>query len=167
MLKSDLAATEIMTYTAWMFVLIGCWFAVQRNQYLKQPLPKSALWVAATPAFLALAGASLLSNTEGYASLVMVPDGFFVLLLLLPMGLSYRKSSPVLEAVGHDEWSYTALTKVPLHAIFTFFIFLLTSDVFVTMVFAALFLPLYYAPSALLGWPWACLLYTSPSPRDS
>ena len=154
-LKSDLAATEIMTYTAWMFVLIGCWFAVQRNQYLKQPLPKSALWVAATPAFLALVGASLLSNTEGYASLAMVPDGFFVLLLLLPMGLSYRKSSPVLEAVGHDEWSYNALTKVPLHTIFTFLIFLLTSDVFVTMVFAALFLPLYYAPSALLEWPWA------------
>ncbi len=154
-LKSDPAAAEIMTYTAWMFILIGCWFAVQRNQYLKQPLPKKAIWVAATPAFLALLGASLLSDIEGYASLATVPDGFFILLLLLPMALSYRRGSPVIEAAGQDEWSYTTLTKVPLHGILTILIFVLTSDVFVTMVFAALFLPLYYAPSALLGWPWA------------
>ena len=30
-LRDDAAATEVMTYVAWMFMLIGCWLAVQRS----------------------------------------------------------------------------------------------------------------------------------------
>ena len=154
MLKSDPAATEIMTYTAWMMMLIGCWFAIQRSQYRKQPLAISGVWITGTPTLFALFGAIFLSNPEGL-DWTLIPDVLFVVLLLLPLGLSYRKSNTSLEPKGSEEWSYNSFTAFPLHAIFTVLIFALTDDVFVAMIFAALFLPLYYSPSALLAWPWA------------
>ena len=153
-LKENPAATEIMTYTAWMMILIGCWFAVQRGKYRNQPLRESAVWVSAVPACVALIGALFFSDLDGM-TWALVPDALFVGLLLLPMGLAYQKRASKPDAMDTEAWSYTTLTSLPLHAILTVLFFALTEDVFIIMIFAALFLPLYYAPSALVAWPWA------------
>ena len=153
-LKDNPAATEIMTYTTWMMILIGCWFAIQRSEYRNQPLRQSSVWVSAVPAGVALIGALLFSNMD-VITWNVVPDALFVGFLLLPMCLAQQKIKTKPEMVDSENWSYTTFTSLPLHGILTVLIFALTEDVFITMIFAALFLPLYYAPSALVAWPWA------------
>ena len=153
-LKDNPAATEIMTYTTWMMILIGCWFAIQRSEYRNQPLRQPTVWVSAVPAGVALIGALFFSNLGG-VSWDVIPDALFVGFLMLPMGLAYQKNTSKPDIADSDVWSYSTFTSLPLHGILTVLIFVITEDVFITMIFAALFLPLYYAPSALSAWPWA------------
>ena len=53
-LRDDAAATEVMTYVAWMFILIGCWLAIQRSSATKSPLTMTAAWPVALPTVITL-----------------------------------------------------------------------------------------------------------------
>jgi hypothetical protein len=88
----------------------------------------------------------------------MVPSMAFIGLLFIPLALAWpthtKEESNVLENEA-DAWAYHRLAPLPLDALFTLGVYLLTQDVFVATATAILFVPLYRAQSALNAWPWA------------
>ena len=64
-LRDDPAGTEVMTYVVWMFLLVGCWLAVQRSVASRRPLRLQQSWVVAAPAVLALLGCLVFTGSNG------------------------------------------------------------------------------------------------------
>jgi len=152
-LQADAAATEIMVYVTWMFTLMGCWFAVLHSQGTGRLLQKNHVWATGIPVAAGLIGWLLLSG-DSVMSWTSVPHIVFLGLLFIPLGLSSSsKSKPASDET--QEWTYYGLSPAPIHLLASVAVFLLTQDVFITLAFISLFLPLYYAPSALDAWPWA------------
>jgi cytochrome c biogenesis factor len=158
-IRDDAAATEVMTYVAWIFTLIGVWFVVQRKAGRSQPLNPQAGFAVVLPAAIALIGCTLLTESGGDGwGWTMVPSMAFIGLLFIPLALAWpthtKEESNVLENEA-DAWAYHRLAPLPLDALFTLGVYLLTQDVFVATATAILFVPLYRAQSALNAWPWA------------
>ncbi|MCH1461485.1 MAG: cytochrome c biogenesis protein CcsA [Candidatus Poseidonia sp.] len=152
-LQADSAATEIMVYVTWMFTLIGCWFAVLRSQGTGSSLQKNHAWATGIPVAAGLLGWILLNN-EGVWSWTSIPHAVFLGLLFVPLGLSSLTKSSTLSNET-QAWSYHGISPAPIHLLASAAVFLLCQDVFITFAFISLFLPLYYASSALDAWPWA------------
>ena len=152
-LQADAAATEIMVYVTWMFTLLGCWFAVLHSQGTGRLLQKKHAWGTGIPVATGLLGWLLLSGEGGW-SWTSIPHVVFLGLLFVPLGLSSSTKSNALSD-GTQAWTYHGLSPAPLHLVASVAVFLLTQDVFITLAFISLFLPLYYASSALDAWPWA------------
>ncbi|DAC49892.1 MAG TPA: hypothetical protein D7H92_01190 [Candidatus Poseidoniales archaeon] len=154
-LRDDPAATEVMTYIAWMFILIGCWLAVQRSVSNKRPLTLNAAWPVAVPTALTLLGCLIFTGSNGKGlSWAAVPDVAFVALLFVPMVAAPRgalsKKEGTLQA-----WTYHQLTPIPLDAVLVAVMFGLTGDVWMATATAVLFVPLYRSNDTLSAWPWA------------
>ncbi|MAH41891.1 MAG: hypothetical protein CMO41_06570 [Verrucomicrobiales bacterium] len=154
-LRDDPAATEVMTYIAWMFILIGCWLAVQRSVSNKRPLTLNAAWPVAVPTALTLLGCLIFTGSNGKGlSWAAVPDVAFVALLFVPMvaaprGALSKKEGPL------QTWTYHQLTPIPLDAVLVAVMFGLTGDVWMATATAVLFVPLYRSNDTLGAWPWA------------
>ena len=154
-LRDDPAATEVMTYIAWMFILIGCWLAVQRSVSNKRPLTLNAAWPVAVPTALTLLGCLIFTGSNGKGlSWAAVPDVVFVALLFVPMvaaprGALSKKEEPL------QTWTYHQLTPIPLDAVLVAVMFGLTGDVWMATATAVLFVPLYRSNDTLSAWPWA------------
>ena len=154
-LRDDPAATEVMTYIAWMFILIGCWLAVQRSVSNKRPLTLNAAWPVAVPTALTLLGCLIFTGSSGKGlSWAAVPDVVFVALLFVPMvaaprGALSEKEEPL------QTWTYHQLTPIPLDAVLVAVMFGLTGDVWMATATAVLFVPLYRSNDTLGAWPWA------------
>ena len=151
-LRDDPAGTEVMTYVAWMFVLIGCWLAVQRAASSRRPMQLRQSWVVSTPAVLALLGCLVFTGSNGEGlSWTSVPNIVFLLPVVIPLLLV---GGPT-EKENSDAWSYHGLTPAPLDVAFTLLVYGLTTDVWVALAATVLFVPLYRADDALSAWPWA------------
>ena len=154
-LRDDPAATEVMTYIAWMFILIGCWLAIQRSVSNKRPLTLNAAWPVAVPTALTLLGCLIFTGSNGKGlSWAAVPDVVFVALLFVPMvaaprGALSKKEEPL------QTWTYHQLTPIPLDAVLVAVMFGLTGDVWMATATAVLFVPLYRSNDTLSAWPWA------------
>ena len=154
-LRDDPAATEVMTYIAWMFILIGCWLAVQRSVSNKRPLTLNAAWPVAVPTALTLLGCLIFTGSNGKGlSWAAVPDVVFVALLFVPMvaaprGALSEKEEPL------QTWTYHQLTPIPLDAVLVAVMYGLTGDVWMATATAVLFVPLYRSNDTLGAWPWA------------
>ncbi|RJU94541.1 MAG: hypothetical protein DWC03_02460 [Candidatus Poseidoniales archaeon] len=154
-LRDDPAATEVMTYIAWMFILIGCWLAVQRSVSNKRPLTLNAAWPVAVPTALTLLGCLIFTGSNGKGlSWAAVPDVVFVALLFVPMVAAPRGA---LSEKGEtlQTWTYHQLTPIPLDAALVAVMFGLTGDVWMATATAVLFVPLYRSNDTLSAWPWA------------
>ena len=154
-LRDDPAATEVMTYIAWMFILIGCWLAIQRSVSNKRPLTLNAAWPVAVPTALTLLGCLIFTGSNGKGlSWAAVPDVVFVALLFVPMvaaprGALSKKEEPL------QTWTYHQLTPIPLDVVLVAVMFGLTGDVWMATATAVLFVPLYRSNDTLSAWPWA------------
>ncbi len=170
-LRDDPAATEVMAYVTWMFVLIGCWLAVQQGASKRTPLPLSASGAMALPAVVALLGCLVFTGSNGQGlSWASVPNVVFVGVLFAPL-LAVRavasrgdaaspKNSPMAAESSelndlNDPWTYEGLAPIPLDIVLTLVVFGLTLDVWISTAFAVLFVPLYRSDDALKAWPWA------------
>jgi hypothetical protein len=154
-LRDDAAATEVMTYVAWMFILIGCWLALQRTGASGRPLTTKAAWPVALPAALTLLGCLVFTGSNGEGlSWAVVPDAFFVALLLVPLAAVPRGKAPEHEEAV-KKWAYHHLTPIPLDVVLVAVMFGLTGDVWMATATAVLFVPLYRSNDALGAWPWA------------
>ena len=151
-LRDDPAGTEVMTYVVWMFLLVGCWLAVQRSVACRRPLRLQQSWVVAAPAVLALLGCLVFTGSNGEGlSWSSLPEVFFLLPVLLPMllmGNGERREKP-------ETWSYHGLTPAPFDVVFTLVVYGMTADVWIAIAATVLFVPLYRADDALKAWPWA------------
>ena len=170
-LRDNPAATEVMAYVTWMFVLIGCWLAVQRSASKQTAMPLNASGIVALPAVVALLGCLVFTGSEGEGlSWASVPDAVFAAVLFAPMlavslALQYGSdarpapsetgSASGQEAEIDAPWTYEGLVPVPLDVVFTLEVFGLTLDVWISTAFAVLFVPLYRSKDALGAWPWA------------
>lgn len=154
-LRGDAAATEVMTYVIWMFVLIGCWFAVQRTKTSDQALSVSDSWPIALPVASALLGCLVLSSVdnEGW-SWTLVPDVFFIGVLFAPL-LAVKNTANMPNAGQNEHWRYPSVGPLPTDMIATLAVYALTTDVFIATATAVLFVPLYRSSDALKAWPWA------------
>ena len=154
-LRDDPAATEVMTYIAWMFILIGCWLAVQRSVSNKRPLTLNAAWPVAVPTALTLLGCLIFTGSNGKGlSWAAVPDVAFVALLFVPMVAAPRGALSKKEGTLQT-WTYHQLTPIPLDAVLVAVMFGLTGDVWMATATAVLFVPLYRSNDTLSAWPWA------------
>ena len=154
-LRDDPAATEVMTYIAWMFILIGCWLAVQRSVSNKRPLTLNAAWPVAVPTALTLLGCLIFTGSNGKGlSWAAVPDVAFVALLFVPMVAAPRGALSKKEGTLQT-WIYHQLTPIPLDAVLVAVMFGLTGDVWMATATAVLFVPLYRSNDTLSAWPWA------------
>ena len=154
-LRDDPAGTEVMAYVVWMFMLIGCWLAVQRSVASKRPLRLSDAWVVACPAAIALLGCLLFTGSNGEGlSWASVPQVFFIVPLFLPM-LLVRHSGPPPASDDAKPWAYHRLVPVPLDLVFALAIYALSSDAWIATAATVLFVPMYRAEDALKAWPWA------------
>lgn len=161
-LRVDAAATEVMTYVVWMFVLLGTWLALVRRDRHDLPFSSRTPWYLALPALTAFVGWSVMDPDQGVVSWSDVPSVVLLLPLMLPLlsqprsggNGSTRRNEGTELADGSPPWTYDALTPLPLHAVFPLVLFGLTLDPFIVLVFALLFYPLYTAPAALKAWPW-------------
>ncbi|MEC8264666.1 MAG: cytochrome c biogenesis protein CcsA, partial [Candidatus Thermoplasmatota archaeon] len=151
-LRDDPAGTEVMTYVVWMFLLVGCWLAVQRSVASRRPLRLQQSWVVAAPAVLALLGCLVFTGSNGEGlSWSSLPEVFFLLPVLLPMLLisnGERREQP-------ETWSYHGLTPAPFDVVFALVVYGMTADVWIAIAATVLFVPLYRADEALKAWPWA------------
>ena len=151
-LRDDPAGTEVMAYVVWMFMLIGCWLAVQRAASSRRPMDVRQSWVVAIPAALALLGGLVFTGSNGEGlSWASLPESFFLVPVLLPMLLlgAPTEKKPV------EAWTYHSLSSMPLDVVFALAVYGLTTDVWITLAFSVLFVPLYRADDALKAWPWA------------
>jgi cytochrome c biogenesis factor len=154
-LRGDEAATEVMTYVVWMFMLIGCWLAVARREKSDRPLPSTAAWSATLPAWTALIGCLFFTSGDGASlSWTTVPQVVFVSVLVVPL-LLVRPFKSVEETGENQTWAYHARFPVPLDAVYPLLVYGLTGDVFIATAMAVLFVPLYRSNDALKAWPWA------------
>ena len=154
-LRDDAAATEVMTYVAWMFILIGCWLAIQRSSATKSPLTMAAAWPVALPTVITLLGCLVFTGSDGEGlSWAAVPDAVFVVLLFIPMA-AVARTPPSSSSDTEPGWAYHALTPVPLDVVFVAATYALTGDLWISTATAVLFVPLYRAEDALAAWPWA------------
>ena len=151
-LRDDPAGTEVMAYMVWMFVLIGCWLAVQRATSSRRSMDIRQSWVVAIPAALALLGGLVFTGSNGEGlSWTSLPEPFFLVPVLLPMLLL---GAPT-EKKPDEAWAYHGLTSLPLDVVFALVVYGLTTDVWVTLAATVLFVPLYRTDDALKAWPWA------------
>lgn len=151
-LRDDPAGTEVMAYMVWMFVLIGCWLAVQRAASSRRSMDIRQSWVVAIPAALALLGGLVFTGSNGEGlSWTSLPEPFFLVPVLLPMLLL---GAPT-EKKPDEAWAYHGLTSLPLDVVFALVVYGLTTDVWVTLAATVLFVPLYRTDDALKAWPWA------------
>ncbi|MEE3084927.1 MAG: cytochrome c biogenesis protein CcsA, partial [Candidatus Thermoplasmatota archaeon] len=129
-LRDDPAGTEVMTYVVWMFLLVGCWLAVQRSVASRRPLRLQQSWVVAAPAVLALLGCLVFTGSNGEGlSWSSLPEVFFLLPVLLPlllMGNGQRREQP-------ETWSYHGLTPAPFDVVFTLVVYGMTADVWIAI----------------------------------
>ena len=154
-LRGDAAATEVMTYVVWMFMLIGCWLAIARRPADDKPLPRASAWAATLPAWTAGIGSLFLTSSDGaWMAWTTVPQIVFVTVLVVPLLLVRPFASPA-EKDRKLPWTYHGWLPLPLDAVFPLVVFALTSDVFITAAMAVLFAPLYRSKDALSAWPWA------------
>ncbi|DAC19802.1 MAG TPA: hypothetical protein D7H91_06720, partial [Candidatus Poseidoniales archaeon] len=154
-LRDDPAGTEVMAYVVWMFMLIGCWLAVQRSVASNRPLRLSDAWVVACPAAIALLGCLLFTGSNGEGlSWASVPQVFFIVPLFLPMLLVRRSGQPP-ASDDAKPWAYHRLVPVPLDLVFALAIYALSSDAWIATAATVLFVPMYRAEDALKAWPWA------------
>ena len=113
-LRDDAAATEVMTYVAWMFMLIGCWLAVQRAASNARPLALKSAWPVAIPTTVTLLGCLVFTGSNGEGlSWAAVPDVVFVALLFVPLAAVLR-GEKVDEDAQSTAWTYHQLTLFPL-----------------------------------------------------
>ena len=154
-LRDDPAGTEVMSYVVWMFMLIGCWLAVQRSVASNRQLKLNDAWVVASPAAVALLGCLLFTGSNGEGlSWASVPQVLFIVPIFLPMLLV--RSSRSIQATGESKsWAYHRLTTAPLDLVFALAVYALTGDVWIATAATVLFVPMYRADDALKAWPWA------------
>ena len=151
-LRDDPAGTEVMAYVVWMFVLIGCWLAVQRAASSRRPMDIRQSWVVAIPAALALLGGLVFTGSNGEGlSWASLPEPVFLAPVFLPMLLL---GAPT-EKKPAEAWTYHSLSSMPLDVAFALAVYGLTTDVWITLAVSVLFVPLYRADDALKAWPWA------------
>ena len=154
-LRDDAAATEVMTYVAWMFMLIGCWLAVQRAASNARPLALKSAWPVAIPTTVTLLGCLVFTGSNGEGlSWAAVPDVVFVALLFVPLAAVLR-GEKVDEDAHSTAWTYHQLTPLPLDAVVVAVMFAFTGDVWMATATAVLFVPLYRSNDTLAAWPWA------------
>ena len=154
-LRDDPAATEVMTYVAWMFILIGCWLAVQRSASHGRPLRVASAWPVAIPTTLTLLGCIVFTGSNGEGlSWAAVPDAAFVALLFVPMAAVLQGEQTTREKPSAI-WTYHRLTPLPLDAVLVAVMYGLTGDVWMATATAVLFVPLYRSNDTLAAWPWA------------
>ena len=154
-LRDDAAATEVMTYVAWMFMLIGCWLAVQRAASNARPLALKSAWPVAIPTTVTLLGCLVFTGSNGEGlSWAAVPDVAFVALLFVPLAAVLR-GEKVDEDAQSTVWIYHQLTPIPLDAVVVAVMFAFTGDVWMATATAVLFVPLYRSNDTLAAWPWA------------
>ena len=154
-LRDDAAATEVMTYVAWMFVLIGCWLAVQRASSNARPLSLASAWPVAIPTVLTLLGCLVFTGSNGEGlSWTAVPDGVFVALLVVPLAAVSKGETTALDD-DVTVWTYHRLTPIPLDVVLVVLMYALTGDVWMATATAVLFVPLYRSSDTLAAWPWA------------
>lgn len=154
-LRDDAAATEVMTYVAWMFMLIGCWLAVQRAASNARPLALKSAWPVAIPTTVTLLGCLVFTGSNGEGlSWAAVPDVVFVALLFVPLAAVLR-GEKVDEDAQSTAWTYHQLTPLPLDAVVVAVMFAFTGDVWMATATAVLFVPLYRSNDTLAAWPWA------------
>ena len=154
-LRDDAAATEVMTYVAWMFMLIGCWLAVQRAASNARPLALKSAWPVAIPTTVTLLGCLVFTGSNGEGlSWAAVPDVAFVALLFVPLAAVLR-GEKVDEDAQSTVWTYHQLTPIPLDAVVVAVMFAFTGDVWMATATAVLFVPLYRSNDTLAAWPWA------------
>ena len=119
-----------MTYVVWMFLLVGCWLAVQRSVASGRPLRLQQSWVVAAPAVLALLGCLVFTGSNGEGlSWSSLPEVFFLLPVLLPLLLisnGERREQP-------ETWSYHGLTPAPFDVVFTLVVYGMTADVWIAI----------------------------------
>lgn len=154
-LRDDPAGTEVMSYVVWMFMLIGCWLAVQRSVASNRQLKLNDAWVVASPAAVALLGCLLFTGSNGEGlSWASVPQVLFIVPLFLPMLLVGRTNSPQASDESKS-WAYHRLAPAPLDLVFALAVYALTGDVWIATAATVLFVPMYRADNALKAWPWA------------
>lgn len=154
-LRDDPAGTEVMSYVVWMFMLIGCWLAVQRSVASNRQLKLNDAWVVASPAAVALLGCLLFTGSNGEGlSWASVPQVLFIVPLFLPM-LLVRSSGSIQATEESKSWAYHRLTPAPLDLVFALAVYALTGDVWIATAATVLFAPMYRADDALKAWPWA------------
>lgn len=154
-LRDDPAGTEVMSYVVWMFMLIGCWLAVQRSVASNRQLKLNDAWVVASPAAVALLGCLLFTGSNGEGlSWASVPQVLFIVPLFLPMLLVGRTNSPKASDESKS-WAYHRLAPAPLDLVFALAVYALTGDVWIATAATVLFVPMYRADNALKAWPWA------------
>ena len=154
-LRDDPAGTEVMSYVVWMFMLIGCWLAVQRSVASNRQLKLNHAWVVASPAAVALLGCLLFTGSNGEGlSWASVPQVVFIVPLFLPM-LLVGRTRPIQALDESKSWAYHRLAPAPLDLVFALAVYALTSDVWIATAATVLFVPMYRADDALKAWPWA------------
>ena len=154
-LRDDAAATEVMTYVAWMFMLIGCWLAVQRAASNARPLALNSAWPVTIPTAVTLLGCLVFTGSNGDGlSWAAVPDAVFVTLLFVPLA-AVPRGGKADEDEQSTVWTYHQLTPLPLDAVVVAIIFAFTGDVWMATATAVLFVPLYRSNDTLAAWPWA------------
>lgn len=154
-LRDDPAGTEVMSYVVWMFMLIGCWLAVQRSVASNRQLKLNHAWVVASPAAVALLGCMLFTGSNGEGlSWASVPQVVFIVPLFLPM-LLVGRTRPIQASDESKSWAYHRLAPAPLDLVFALAVYALTSDVWIATAATVLFVPMYRADDALKAWPWA------------
>ena len=154
-LRDDPAGTEVMSYVVWMFMLIGCWLAVQRSVSTNRELRTQDAWLAGIPAVIALLGGLVFTGSNGVGlSWSSVPQVLFIVPLFLPLLLVGPSRETTLQADSKG-WTYHGLLPVPLDLLFTLTVYGLSGDVWIAVAAAVLFVPLYRSNDALKAWPWA------------
>ena len=154
-LRDDPAGTEVMSYVVWMFMLIGCWLAVQRSVASNRQLKLNDAWVVASPAAVALLGCLLFTGSNGEGlSWASVPQVVFIVPLFLPM-LLVGRTRPIQASDESKSWAYHRLAPAPLDLVFALAVYALTGDVWIATAATVLFVPMYRADDALKAWPWA------------
>ena len=139
-LRDDAAATEVMTYVAWMFMLIGCWLAVQ----VQPATPDLALKSAWPVVFqrLTLLGCLVFTGSNGEGlSWAAVPDVVFVALLFVPLAAVLRGEGGRRRTKHRLDLPSTH--PLPLDAVVVAVMFAFTGDVWMATATAVLFVPLY------------------------
>ena len=170
-LRDDPAATEVMVYVTWMFVLIGCWLAVQYGASRRTEMPLSTSSIIGLPVLVALLGCLVFTGSNGQGlSWASVPDVVFVGVLFAPLlattvvasrgggalsGEATGAADPSEESDADTHWTYEGLVPIPLDVVLTLAVFGLTQDIWISTAFAVLFVPLYRSDNALSAWPWA------------
>lgn len=150
-LRSDGAATEVMTYVVWMVLLLGLWLAVQRSKDRLEGVNASMWWVITVPAWMAGLGSLLFVGGDGLGW-DDVPPVAYLGVALTPLLLARPATS---KREDGAPWSYRTWLPVPLDVVFPVAVYAVTQDVFISLATAVLFVPLYHAESALKAWPWA------------